>query len=84
MFGEVCVGLGEALVGNEPGSALSFTAAKPPAPPPIVKSLPSNPSAQAPYTTMIARSDSNGEDLEGFAGRCCTTPSPWCPPRDKS
>ena len=28
VFGEVCIGLGEALVGNEPGSALSFTAKK--------------------------------------------------------
>ena len=69
VFGEVCVGLGEALVGNEPGSALSFTAAKTPGAVPIVKSLPSKPIAhRAPYTTMIARSDSNGEDLEGFAG----------------
>ena len=69
VFGEVCVGLGEALVGNEPGSALSFTAAKTPGSIPTVKSLPSKPVAHhAPYTTMIVRSDSNGEDLEGFAG----------------
>jgi len=69
VFGEVCVGLGEALVGNEPGSALSFTCAKSPGSVPVVKSLPCKPvSHHAPYTTMIARSDSNGEDLEGFAG----------------
>ena len=69
VFGEVCVGLGEALVGNEPGSALSFTAAKTAGAAPAVRSLPSKPIAHhAPYTTMIVRSDSNGEDLEGFAG----------------
>ena len=69
VFGEVCVGLGEALVGNEPGSALSFTAAKTPGSIPMVKQLPSKPVAhRTPYTTMIVRSDSNGEDLEGFAG----------------
>ena len=69
VFGEVCVGLGEALVGNEPGSALSFTAAKTPGSIPMVKQLPSKPIAhRTPYTTMIVRSDSNGEDLEGFAG----------------
>jgi hypothetical protein len=69
VFGEVCVGLGEALVGNEPGSALSFTASKTPGAAVAIRSLPSKPVAhRAPYTTMIVRSDSNGEDLEGFAG----------------
>lgn len=71
VFGEVCVGLGEALVGNEPGSALSFTARKQPGFPAIVRSLPSKPISHHPPSgepTMIVRSDSNGEDLEGFAG----------------
>ena len=67
----VCVGLGEALVGNEPGNALSFTAQKVKGFPHDVRSLPSKPVAhvaQANTRTIIARSDSNGEDLEGFAG----------------
>ena len=71
VFGEVCVGLGEALVGNEPGSALSFTARKQPGFPATVRSLPSKPISHHPPSgepTMIVRSDSNGEDLEGFAG----------------
>ena len=29
--------------------------------------------------SLIFRSDSNGEDLEGYAGAGCTTPSPWTP-----
>ena len=75
VFGEVCVGLGEALVGNEPGAALSFTASKTaPGFPAVVRSLPSKPVSHHPAGvvpgagTIIARSDSNGEDLEGFAG----------------
>ena len=71
VFGEVCVGLGEALVGNEPGSALSFVATKAKGFPSVVKSLPSKPVSHHPPAgapTIIARSDSNGEDLEGFAG----------------
>jgi hypothetical protein len=71
VFGEVCVGLGEALVGNEPGAALSFTASKTAGYPAKVRSLPSKPVSHHPnagVATIIARSDSNGEDLEGFAG----------------
>ena len=71
VYGEICVGLGEALVGNEPGNALSFTAQKVKGFPHDVRSLPSKPVAhvaQANTRTIIARSDSNGEDLEGFAG----------------
>ena len=55
------------MVGNEPGNALSFTAR--------VKGFPHNVRApvgpcvaKANTRTIIARSDSNGEDLEGFAG----------------
>ena len=71
IFGEVCIGLGEALVGNEPGSALSFTAKKAKGFPSVIRSLPSKPVSHHPpgdKTTIICRSDSNGEDLEGFAG----------------
>ena len=83
LFGEVVVGMGEALVGNLPGRALSFSAnsssssssssSNNAATAPAVKllSLPSkrvglfsDPAA----SNLIARSDSNGEDLEAFAG----------------
>ena len=76
LFGEVVVGMGEALVGNLPGRALSFSASsssKDAASTPAVQllSLPSkrvglfsDPAA----SNLIARSDSNGEDLEAFAG----------------
>ena len=80
LFGEVVVGMGEALVGNLPGRALSFSASssscssnKNAASAAAVKllSLPSkrvglfsDPDA----SNLIARSDSNGEDLEAFAG----------------
>jgi len=71
VFGEVCVGLGEALVGNEQGRALSFAYDKASCKVEIL-ALPSKPWAHsAPEggaPALIARSDSNGEDLEGFAG----------------
>ena len=57
------MGLGEVLVGNHPGSALTFTAAAGAAP--VVKSYPSKvDSMAAAQGCVIARSDSNGEDLE--------------------
>ncbi|GAB4821271.1 hypothetical protein N2152v2_008317 [Parachlorella kessleri] len=75
VHGELVVGMGEALVGNFPGRALSFTAgagsdgnggggAR-------VASLPSKREGlfvPGGLPTLIARSDSNGEDLEAFAG----------------
>ena len=69
VFGEVCVGLGEALVGNEPGRAFSFSFDKGSGEAEVL-ALPSKPWAHSPAGagTFIARSDSNGEDLEGFAG----------------
>ena len=71
VFGEVCVGLGEALVGNEPGRALSFAYDKASGEAEIL-ALPSKPWAHAApgggAPALIARSDSNAEDLEGFAG----------------
>ena len=72
VFGEVVVGLGETLVGNSPGRAFSFAAPRADPDAFDILALPSKIEAQyAPDTgepTLIARSDSNGEDLEGFAG----------------
>lgn len=56
-------------VGNYPGRALSFSDS-PGAPEPQLHSLPSKRVAlyAPPGGTLIARSDTNGEDLEAFAG----------------
>jgi len=66
---ELVVGLGESLVSNSPGRALSSTVG-PAAGRVEVHSYPSKP--EGVFTpeegTHIFRSDSNGEDLEGFAG----------------
>lgn len=70
VWGEVVVGMGEVLVGNEPGRAMSFTASKRDGTV-SVHSLPSKPyalRASSAVSSLIARSDSNGEDLEAFAG----------------
>jgi alpha-glucan, water dikinase len=72
MFGEVVVGLGETLVGNSAGRAFSFSASKGGGGGDAkLLSLPSKLQAHvAPAAggCLIARSDSNGEDLDGFAG----------------
>ncbi len=66
LFGEVVLGLGETLVGNYPGRALSFVADKTTGRPTVI-SFPSKSSAL--YSGgLIFRSDSNGEDLAGYAG----------------
>eukprot|EP00425_Heterocapsa_triquetra_P045917 CAMPEP_0195086646 /NCGR_PEP_ID=MMETSP0448-20130528/26720_1 /TAXON_ID=66468 /ORGANISM="Heterocapsa triquestra, Strain CCMP 448" /LENGTH=1227 /DNA_ID=CAMNT_0040120147 /DNA_START=81 /DNA_END=3764 /DNA_ORIENTATION=- len=64
---EVVVGLGESLVSNSPGRALSASVSPSGM---EVHTLPSKPEGVfAPEAgTHIFRSDSNGEDLEGFAG----------------
>jgi phosphoenolpyruvate synthase/pyruvate phosphate dikinase len=69
VFGELCVGLGETLVGNDPGCALGFTVSKSTGAI-TIRSVPSKLQGHfAPAGgTIIARSDSNGEDLEDFAG----------------
>jgi len=69
MMGEVVLGLGETLVSNSPGRALSFTCAKDGSDV-RVTSLPSKRTGlRAPGAgSMIARSDSNAEDLNEFAG----------------
>lgn len=70
VVGEIVVGLGETLVSNSAGRALCFTASKHDSSDFKIQSFPSkvfayfNPAGG----TMIARSDSNGEDLEEFAG----------------
>lgn len=65
---ELCVGLGESLVSNSPGRALSATVNAQGAI--HIHVYPSKPEGVfAPEGgTLIFRSDSNGEDLEGFAG----------------
>mmetsp|Transcript_45605 Transcript_45605/g.105831 ORF Transcript_45605/g.105831 Transcript_45605/m.105831 type:complete len:1246 (-) Transcript_45605:265-4002(-) len=64
---ELCVGLGESLVSNSPGRALSASVSPQAS---TVHVFPSKPDGV--FTpdggTLIFRSDSNGEDLEGFAG----------------
>jgi alpha-glucan,water dikinase len=66
LFAEVVLGLGETIVGNYPGRALSFvwdkTARKA-----TILSYPSK-SIGLYSSGLIFRSDSNGEDLEGYAG----------------
>eukprot|EP00291_Cryptomonas_curvata_P021640 CAMPEP_0172172742 /NCGR_PEP_ID=MMETSP1050-20130122/12626_1 /TAXON_ID=233186 /ORGANISM="Cryptomonas curvata, Strain CCAP979/52" /LENGTH=1504 /DNA_ID=CAMNT_0012844337 /DNA_START=29 /DNA_END=4543 /DNA_ORIENTATION=- len=67
MYAEVVVGLGEVLVGNFPGRALGFSMRKDGRAAPTVVSLPSK-SVGLFGGGLIFRSDSNGEDLPGFAG----------------
>lgn len=70
--GEVVLGMGESLVGNAPGRAFGFSAPSAGASGDSVQiaSLPSKRAALwcPAEGTMIARSDTNGEDLEAFSG----------------
>jgi alpha-glucan,water dikinase len=66
LLAEVVLGLGETLVGNYPGRALSFVADKG-TKRQTLHSYPSKSSALY-GAGLIFRSDSNGEDLAGFAG----------------
>uniref|UniRef100_A0A7S2Q7K2 Pyruvate phosphate dikinase AMP/ATP-binding domain-containing protein n=1 Tax=Zooxanthella nutricula TaxID=1333877 RepID=A0A7S2Q7K2_9DINO len=66
LYGEVVAGRGETLVGNFPGRALSFSVKR--GGEPKVISFPSKSVALHTQHCLIFRSDSNGEDLEGFAG----------------
>eukprot|EP00793_Prasinoderma_coloniale_P005007 PRCOL_00000768-RA len=73
IYGELVFGLGETLVGNYPGRALSFTARKGAGKgaiegAPRTMGFPSKSAALLCPETLIFRSDSNGEDLEGYAG----------------
>jgi alpha-glucan,water dikinase len=66
IYAELVLGLGEALVGNFPGKALSFRCKKGGGAPYIL-SFPSK--SEGLYGGgVIFRSDSSGEDLAGFAG----------------
>jgi alpha-glucan, water dikinase len=66
LFAEVVLGLGETLVGNHPGRALSFVCQKTT----MEQTLLSFPSKSAGLygAGLIFRSDSSGEDLAGYAG----------------
>ncbi|MBF0516213.1 MAG: hypothetical protein HQK97_03700 [Nitrospirae bacterium] len=66
IFAEVVLGLGETLVGNHPGRALSFTCKKD-SNIPNVAAYPGK-SFGLYADGLIFRSDSNVEDLSGFAG----------------
>lgn len=74
VHGEVVLGMGEALVGNSAGRALAFSAdsgARGTAGDAVLLTLPSKRLGLYPdpgRAPLIARSDSNGEDLEAFAG----------------
>ena len=68
IYGEVVLGLGETLCsGNYPGRALSFTCGKGKTLKPKIVSYPGKSLAQK-GSGLIFRSDSNGEDLEDYAG----------------
>ncbi len=66
IYGEAVRGLGEALVGNYPGRSLGFVCGKKEREP-LLLSFPSK-SEGLFGEGLIFRSDSNGEDLTGFAG----------------
>jgi alpha-glucan,water dikinase len=66
LYGEIVPGRGETLVGNYPGRSMSFSVRR--SGEPIVNSFPSKSIYLKTQPCLIFRSDSNGEDLEGFAG----------------
>ena len=66
MFAEAVLGLGEALVGNYPGRALSFVRTKGDKTLKLLSYL--GKSIGLFGGGLIFRSDSNGEDLAGYAG----------------
>ncbi|KAJ1275385.1 hypothetical protein BS78_05G131700 [Paspalum vaginatum] len=68
IYAEVVKGLGETLVGAYPGRALSFVCKKDDLNSPQVLGYPSKPIGLFIKQSIIFRSDSNGEDLEGYAG----------------
>jgi alpha-glucan,water dikinase len=66
LYAEIVPGLGETLVGNYPGRALGFISSKSDHEP-CLMSYPSK-STGLSGGGLIFRSDSNGEDLAGYAG----------------
>ncbi|XWS25405.1 hypothetical protein CRYUN_Cryun27aG0065400 [Craigia yunnanensis] len=68
IYAEIVKGLGETLVGAYPGRAMSFIAKKNNLRCPIVTGYASKQIGLYCKPSIIFRSDSNGEDLEGYAG----------------
>ncbi|CAN6164009.1 unnamed protein product [Urochloa humidicola] len=68
IYAEVVKGLGETLVGAYPGRAMSFVCKKDELDSPKLLGYPSKPIGLFIRRSIIFRSDSNGEDLEGYAG----------------
>lgn len=69
IYCELVKGLGESLVsGMVPGSSMAFVAKKSDLSNPQVLLYPSKSSGMYVRDSLIFRSDSNGEDLEGYAG----------------
>lgn len=82
IYAEVVLGLGEALVANYPGRALSFTCKKGEREPHVL-SFPSK-STGVYGGGLIFRSDSNGEDLTDYAGAGLYDSFILSPPRNVS
>ena len=80
LFAEVVLGLGETLVGNYPGRALGFTRNKT-RPGLRITSYP-NKGTGLYGGGLIFRSDSNGEDLSGYAGAGLYDSVMLAPPRE--
>ncbi|KAK1554436.1 hypothetical protein Q3G72_012125 [Acer saccharum] len=68
IYTEIVKGLGETLVGAYPGRAMSFITKKNNLKSPIVTGYPSKLIGLYSRPSIIFRSDSNGEDLENYAG----------------
>ncbi|XP_058080446.1 alpha-glucan water dikinase 2-like isoform X2 [Magnolia sinica] len=68
IYTEIVKGLGETLVGAYPGRAMSFVTKKSDLKSPVVVGYPSKQIGLFIRKSIIFRSDSNGEDLEGYAG----------------
>eukprot|EP00873_Tetraselmis_striata_P000762 jgi/Tetstr1/421026/TSEL_012071.t1 len=69
IYCELVKGLGETLVsGQFPGKSMAFSAKKKDLDNPRVLSYPSKSAAMFVPDSLIFRSDSNGEDLDGYAG----------------
>ncbi|XP_021813038.1 alpha-glucan water dikinase 2-like [Prunus avium] len=68
IYTEIVKGLGETLVGALPGRAMSFITKRSNLDSPTVNGYPSKPIGLYSKQSIIFRSDSNAEDLEGYAG----------------
>ncbi|CAI0405832.1 unnamed protein product [Linum tenue] len=68
IYAEIVKGLGESLVSAYPGRAMSFITRKNNLKNPIIASYPSKNIGLFSKPSIIFRSDSNGEDLQGYAG----------------